>query len=79
MFSFIFLQDSNGIEEISHNVALFEKLFIGHSWKHIASVIDNINTKLGGNGHFVETQIIYNRNIPEDIKHMLLTIGKHKI
>uniref|UniRef100_A0A915PRD5 Uncharacterized protein n=1 Tax=Setaria digitata TaxID=48799 RepID=A0A915PRD5_9BILA len=72
----LIVQVSNGIEEISHNVALFEKLFIGHSWRHIAAVIDNLNAKLGGNGHFVETQISYNSNIPSDIKNMLLTIVK---
>ncbi|EJW75916.1 annexin family protein [Wuchereria bancrofti] len=62
--------------KISHNVALFEKLFIGHPWSHIAMVIDTIDAKLGGNGHFVETQIIYNGNIPNDTKNMLLTIVK---
>ncbi|EFO26598.1 hypothetical protein LOAG_01886 [Loa loa] len=72
----LIVKDSNGIEKISHNVELFEKLFIGHSWKHIAKVIDTIDAKLGGNGHFVETQITYNGNIPDDIKNMLLTIVK---
>uniref|UniRef100_A0A5S6PIB4 Annexin family protein n=1 Tax=Brugia malayi TaxID=6279 RepID=A0A5S6PIB4_BRUMA len=72
----LIVKDSNGIEKISHNVALFEKLFIGHPWSHIAMVIDTIDAKLGGNGHFVETQIIYNGNIPNDIKNMLLTIVK---
>nr|CTP81447.1 BMA-NEX-4 [Brugia malayi] len=75
----LIVKDSNGIEKISHNVALFEKLFIGHPWSHIAMVIDTIDAKLGGNGHFVETQIIYNGNIPNDIKNMLLTIGRDKI
>uniref|UniRef100_A0A1I8EBL1 Annexin family protein n=1 Tax=Wuchereria bancrofti TaxID=6293 RepID=A0A1I8EBL1_WUCBA len=72
----LIVKDSNGIEKISHNVALFEKLFIGHPWSHIAMVIDTIDAKLGGNGHFVETQIIYNGNIPNDTKNMLLTIVK---
>ncbi|VDO43433.1 unnamed protein product [Onchocerca flexuosa] len=72
----LIVKDSNGIEQISHNVALFEKLFVGHSWRYIAAVIDNVDAKLGGNGHFIETQIIYNRNIPNDIKNMLLTIVK---
>uniref|UniRef100_A0A0R3S2L7 Annexin n=1 Tax=Elaeophora elaphi TaxID=1147741 RepID=A0A0R3S2L7_9BILA len=72
----LIIKDSNGIEEVSHNVALFEKLFIGHSWRHIGAVIDQIGARLGGNGHFVETQIIYNGNIPSDIKNMLLTILK---
>ncbi|CAG9531224.1 unnamed protein product [Cercopithifilaria johnstoni] len=71
----LIIKDSDGIEEISHNVVLFEKLFIGHSWRHIAAVIDKIDTKLGGNGYF-RTQIIYNRNIPSDIKNMLHTIVK---
>ncbi|MCP9262696.1 Annexin A11 [Dirofilaria immitis] len=72
----LIVKDSNGIEQICHSVALFEKLFIGHSWRHIAAVMDNIDARLGGNGHFIETQIIYNRNIPSDIKNMLLTIVK---
>ncbi|VBB29779.1 unnamed protein product [Acanthocheilonema viteae] len=70
----LIIKDLNGMEEIGHNVELFEKLFIGHSWRHIAAVIDKIDAKLGGNGHFIETQIIYNGNIPSDIKNILLTI-----
>ncbi|KAL3984894.1 Annexin family protein [Acanthocheilonema viteae] len=59
-----------------HVDLIIKKLFIGHSWRHIAAVIDKIDAKLGGNGHFIETQIIYNGNIPSDIKNILLTIVK---
>lgn len=67
------------MDEMSHNVMLFEKLFIGHSWQHIAAVMNKLDAKYGGNEHFVKMQIAHNENIPSDIKNMLLTIGRYFI
>ncbi|VDK85162.1 unnamed protein product [Litomosoides sigmodontis] len=72
----IIIKESNGMDEMSHNVKLFEKIFIGHSWQHIAAVMDKLDAKHGGNEHFIKMQIAHNENISSDIKNMLLTIVK---
>lgn len=63
------------IDDIAKNVNLFEELFIGHSWKHIGTVLDKVD-EARKDVQDIESIIRRNKNIHSEIRLILLTIGK---
>ncbi|PAV61863.1 hypothetical protein WR25_22789 [Diploscapter pachys] len=63
------------LEEIARSSALFEQLFVGHSWKHIGAVLDKAD-EVRKDDKELEAVIRKNRTIHSEIRLMLLTIMK---
>ncbi|PIC23190.1 hypothetical protein B9Z55_016973 [Caenorhabditis nigoni] len=63
------------VDDIARNVNLFEELFIGHSWKHIGTVLDKVDEARPDKSDF-ETQIRRNKSIHSEARLILLTIAR---
>lgn len=70
------LQAPGGFEEVGRNLALFEQLFVGHSWTHIAKVIEQFDKQLSSNQNG-DLLIRRCKNMNVEIRNMLITISKH--
>lgn len=63
------------IDDIAKNVNTFEELFIGHSWKHIGTVLDKVD-EARKDMQDIETVIRRNKNIHSEIRLILATIAR---
>ncbi|XGW04454.1 hypothetical protein V3C99_015553 [Haemonchus contortus] len=63
----------NSIEEIAKNMSLFEQIFVGTSWKHLAAVFDQVDEIRNGERD-VETLVRKNKVLHSEIRQIFLTI-----
>ncbi|KAK5970675.1 Annexin repeat domain containing protein [Trichostrongylus colubriformis] len=63
----------NSIDEIAKNMTLFEQIFVGTSWKHLAAVFDQVDELRSGERD-VETMVRKNKMIHSEIRQIFLTI-----
>lgn len=63
----------HSVEEVAKNMALFEQVFVGTSWKHLASVFDMVDEMRSGERD-VETMIRKNKVLHSEIRQIFLTI-----
>ncbi|KJH48088.1 Annexin [Dictyocaulus viviparus] len=70
----------NPIEKIAKNTELFEQIFIGNSWKHLAAVFDRVDEIRSGELD-LETLIRKNKMIHSETRQIFLTMGNvdHKL
>ncbi|CAJ0582359.1 unnamed protein product, partial [Mesorhabditis spiculigera] len=65
----------SSVEELAKNLQLFEEIFVQHTWRHIAAVLDAADELiLKEREKDLETLIRRNKNIHSEIRMMFLTI-----
>ncbi|VDL80804.1 unnamed protein product [Nippostrongylus brasiliensis] len=63
----------NSMDEIAKNMSIFEQIFVGTSWKHLAAVFDQVDEMRAGERD-VETLIRKNKILHSEIRNIFLTI-----
>ncbi|KIH49252.1 Annexin, partial [Ancylostoma duodenale] len=64
---------NNSLDELAKNLTLFEQIFIGNSWKHLAAVFDRVD-ELRSDERDIETLIRKNKVLHSEIRQIFLTI-----
>ncbi|CAJ0950840.1 unnamed protein product, partial [Mesorhabditis belari] len=65
----------NTVEELAKNLQTFEEIFVQHTWRHIAAVLDAADEMITKEREKdLETLIRKNKNIHSEIRQMFLTI-----
>ncbi|CAJ0591975.1 unnamed protein product [Cylicocyclus nassatus] len=64
---------SNSLDEIGRNLTLFEQVFVGNSWKHLAAVFDRVD-EMRRDEKDIETLIRKNKSLHSEVRMIFLTI-----